>query len=361
MQKYIFNERPLMVYWELTRSCELACKHCRAESIKDRHPLELSTRECREVIDDFKNFGKPYPHLVLTGGDPLKRPDFYEIIRYARASGFPVSVAPSGTYNITEEVIRKFKELGILGMSLSLDGSTPEKHDTFRKVPGCFQWTIDAAKLANKYDLPLQINTLVCKETKSDLANIYELIRRINIMRWSLFFLIPVGRGEALRAITPGETENILNWLYDLLKSSPFPVKTTEAHHFRRIAWQRMKQEGIPGNNIYKLPLSRGFGVRDGNGIMFLSHIGLLSPSGFLPENAGNIREKSPVKLYRDSQLFREIRKSDQFSGKCGYCEYNDICGGSRARAWAFNGHYTGSDPLCLYQPEKNKVKSPAL
>ncbi|MFN4218564.1 MAG: TIGR04053 family radical SAM/SPASM domain-containing protein [Candidatus Bipolaricaulia bacterium] len=347
----VFSEAPMLVYWELTRACDLACKHCRAEAIAHRDPGELSTAEAKTLLGQLRSFGTPAPHLVMTGGDPLKRPDLFELIEHAIHLGLKVSIAPSGTNNLTRDVIAHFKACGVQSMSLSLDGSTAEKHDAFRGVAGCFAWTLQAARYAHEEGLPLQINTLVTADTAEDLPHIYELLKGLGIMRWSLFFLVAVGRGRLLRELTPARCEALHHWLYDLSKEAPFAVKTTEAPHFRRVAFLRMRAEGLDVMSIRRTSFGMGFGIRDGNGIMFISHVGQVYPSGFLPLAAGNVRQRSPVEIYRNADLFISIRDIDRLKGKCGRCEFKAICGGSRARAYASTRDYLESDPLCPYQP----------
>jgi len=354
--RLVFDRRPVLVYWELTQACDLACKHCRAEAIPQRHPLELSTGEAKRLLRELRAFGDPPPHLVMTGGDVMHRPDLFELIDFAVGLGLPVSVAPSGTNRLTPAVIREFKALGIQSMSLSLDGSTAEKHDEFRGVPGCFAWTLSAARAVREVDIPLQVNTLVTAETLDDLPQIYELMGELDIARWSLFFLVQVGRGRTLRQITPAQAERLFHQLYEWVKEAPFAIKTTEAMHFRRVAYRRMQMEGLSPSEIQKTSIGRGFGIRDGNGIMFISHLGEVYPSGFLPLSAGDVRKASPVEIYQDSGLFRRLREPQNFKGKCGRCEFNGICGGSRARAYAATGDPLESDPLCAYQPRGAEV-----
>ncbi|MFQ5796147.1 MAG: TIGR04053 family radical SAM/SPASM domain-containing protein [Candidatus Bipolaricaulia bacterium] len=347
----IFSETPLLVYWELTRACDLACQHCRAEAMNRRDPCELGLSEAKALIRQIRSFGDPAPHLVLTGGDPLKWPGFFKLLEYGTSLKLRLSVAPSGTYNLTRDVIRRLKFSGVNSISLSLDGSSPERHDAFRGVPGCFDWTIQATHFAHEAGLPLQVNTLVTADTLEDLPRIYRLMTELDIIRWSLFFLIPVGRGRLLGEIIPQQCEALHQWLYDLSKETPFAIKATEAPHFRRVTWLRMRAEGREIDSIWRSPVGMGFGVRDGNGIMFISHTGDVYPSGFLPLATGNVRESSPVEIYRNSELFRSIRDPRNYRGKCGRCEFNGICGGSRARAYAKTGDYLASDPLCPYQP----------
>jgi radical SAM protein len=296
-------------------------------------------------------FGEPLPHLVLTGGDPLKRPDLFELIARARHLGLGVSLAPSGTALLTQGEIQRMAASGVQSISLSLDGSTPERHDAFRGVPGCFATTLRAARWIREAGMPLQINTLVTADTLDDLTALYDRMLEMGIVRWSLFFLIATGRGRALREIEPAESETLFHRLYDLSKSSPFAIKTTEATHYRRVALVRMRNEGIPDAAIARTPVGRGFGVRDGNGILFVSHTGDVYPSGFLPLRAGNVRAASIVDIYRHGELFTALRDVGRLVGKCGICPFREVCGGSRARAYAWTGDILASDPLCPYRP----------
>lgn len=354
--RLVFEQRPLLVYWELTQACDLACKHCRAEAIPRRHPGELSTGEAKRLLRELRGFGDPPPHVVMTGGDVMHRPDLFELIDYAVGLGLPVSVAPSGTTRLTPEAIREFQELGVQSMSLSLDGSNAQRHDEFRGVPGCFAWTLRAAQAIREAGIPLQINTLVTAETLEDLPSMYELLKGLDIARWSLFFLVQVGRGRTLRSITAVQAERLFHRLYEWAQEAPFALKTTEAMHFRRVAYQRMRLEGLSPEEIRRTSIGRGFGIRDGNGILFISHLGEIYPSGFLPRSAGNVRRQSPVEVYRESELFRSLRDPQGFKGKCGRCEFNRICGGSRARAYAATGDPLESDPLCAYLPRGAEV-----
>jgi AdoMet-dependent heme synthase len=344
----IFDRAPLRVYWELTRACDLACRHCRAEAVRRRHPLELTDEEGRQLLARLAAFGDPKPHIVLTGGDPLKRPDLWALIEAARALGLGVSVAPSATELLRPEEIRRLKEIGVEAISLSLDGSTPARHDAVRGVSGTFGRTLSAAHTARAVGLPFQVNTLVAEETLDDLPAIYLLTRELGADRWSLFFLVSVGRGTVLEQITPEEGENVMRWLADLTgENGGMIVTTTEAPHLRRILLQR--HLGAAGG--------RGAGIRDGNGIMFITHTGDVQPSGFLPLSAGNLRSEDVMTIYRDSELFRSLRRADSFGGRCGRCEFRWQCGGSRARAFAATGDPLGEDPLCAYEPPSRSLQ----
>jgi len=352
VDRLVFAKAPKLVYWELTRACDLACKHCRAEAIAQRDPRELSTDEAKALLAELRAFGDPPPQLVMTGGDPLKRPDFFDLVQHGRDVGLPVSVAPSGTPLLTQGAIAALAAHSVESMSLSIDGATAEAHDRFRGIAGCFDATVRAANAMREARIPLQVNTLVTAETASDLPGVFRLLLDLGIMRWSLFYLIGTGRGRDLREIRPSQAEVLHHWVYDLSRTAPFAIKATEAPHFRRVAYLRMRAEGLDEAAIRRTPVGRGFGIRDGNGIMFISHIGEVYPSGFLPVTAGSVRDDSPVSLYRHAELFTAIRDVDRYAGKCGRCEFRGICGGSRARAFAATGDVLGSDPLCPYAPE---------
>jgi radical SAM protein with 4Fe4S-binding SPASM domain len=247
--------------------------------------------------------------------------------------------------------MESLRAAGIQNISLSLDGSDAERHDGFRMVPGTFEKTLQAAKWARAAGLPIQVNTLVTDETLADLPAIYELLKGMDILRWALFMLITTGRGSALHEVTPGESEKLHQWLWGLSKEAPFQVKTTEATHYRRLAIRSMEADGMDADAIAGTSVGRGFGIRDGNGIVFVSHDGTVNPSGFLPIPLGNVREASIVDLYRNHPVMRDLRNPERFKGRCGACEYARVCGGSRARAWAWTGDPLESDPLCPYVP----------
>ena len=339
----VFADAPVRVYWEITRACSLACVHCRAEAAPHADPRELDTKAGFHLLDQLAD-ATPKPHVILTGGDPLQRSDLFDLIAHARSKGLLVSVSPSATPLLSEEAIDSLLVAGVSAISLSIDGSTAERHDAIRKVDGCFERTKLAAKRAKDVGLMFQVNTLVSKETLDDLPAIERLVRELGADRWSLFFLVTVGRGTVLNPITPKETETLLEWLSDRSKVMPGPViTTTEAPHFRRVSLQR---HGAPKHEGHHA------GMRDGNGVMFIGHDGEVSPSGFLPLSVGNVKMENPIRLYRESELFRNLRDPNHFEGRCGHCEYRYVCGGSRARAWAAHGDPLAEDPLCEYEPQ---------
>lgn len=354
------NRTPLVVIWEVTRACGLACFHCRASAQPQRNPLELDTVEAKKLIDDIAQLDPPI--FIFTGGDPLKRPDIYELVEYAASKDLHPAMTPSTTPLLNPESLLRLKRAGLSRLALSLDGPTPELHDSFRGVPGSFVNTLDAMYRANAIGLPVQINTTVSRRNLTELQNILSVVRNFRIVMWSLFFMVPTGRAETVDLPSPKEFESAFAEIYRLAQGVPFKVKTTEAQHYRRYLLQqrpgkdreKMLANGVPGI----LP------INEGKGFMFISHTGEVQPSGFLPLSAGNVRHASVRDIYRDSELFRNLRDTDNLQGKCGDCEFREICGGSRARAYALSGNAFAEDPSCIYIPRQrgqNGASSNAL
>jgi radical SAM protein len=344
-----YAQTPLNVYWEMTQACGLACRHCRAEAIATADPNELTTQEGLALLHQIAEFGNPLPQLILTGGDPLRRADLYELIDAARNLKIGVSITPAATPALTDDVLKRLQNHGVEGLGLSLDGSTATRHDSIRGVPGTFERTVQAMEWAQHLGMPLQVNTLVAAETAGDLPAIYDLLKAFRPARWSLFFLISVGRGKVLEALTADQAESLMGWIHNISSVAPFTVATTEAPSYRRVALNQMRAEGLVGEQIKRSPAYRGFGIRDGNGIVFVSHTGDICPAGFLPLGAGNVRTDRLVDVYRNSALFQALHDPGQFHGRCGYCEYHTLCGGSRSRAYQATGDPLGEDPLCAY------------
>lgn len=346
-----YAQTPLNIYWETTLACGLACRHCRAEAMPEADPRQLTLEEGKAFLRQIPGFGDPLPTLILTGGDPLERPDLYDLIDEARSLGIQVSVTPAATAKLTKEVLEKLMAHGVDGLGLSLDGATAEHHDGIRGVPGTFDRTMQALGWAQELGLPVQVNSLACEQTAADLPGIFELLKPYKPARWSLFFLISVGRGKVLAPLEPEAAEELMQWIYRTGQGAPFVVATTEAPSSRRVAVEEMRAAGIHGDQIRRTPAARGFGIRDGNGIVFVSHAGEVCPAGFLPLPVGNIKERNIVDIYRHDPLFEQLHDPNQFEGRCGYCEYHAICGGSRSRAFAATGNALATDPLCLYEP----------
>ncbi|MCL9815081.1 radical SAM protein [Natranaeroarchaeum aerophilus] len=341
------DQRPLVLIWELTQACDLACDHCRADAVPDRHPDELTTAEAKAMLDDAREFGEGQL-VVFSGGDPLKREDLTELVEYGTEIGLNVTLTPSGTASLTKERIEALADAGLRRMALSIDGPSPEAHDSFRGEAGSYADTIAAARMAAEAGIPLQVNSTVCQRTVEHLPVLREVVRDLGAVLWSVFFLVPIGRGTALSPISPERSESVMEWLQTVADEEPYGVKTTEAPHYRRVGIQRREDEGTDATGSR----SRSMGITAGDGFAFVSHTGELYPSGFLPKSAGNVREHSVVDLYRTADLFERLRDSDALTGKCGACPYRAVCGGSRSRAFATTGDPLGSDPLCPYVPE---------
>ena len=363
-----FNQAPFLVIWEVTQACDLACVHCRACAEPFRHPLELTTYEGFALLDEIYQFGNPL--LVFTGGDPLRRSDIFDLITYGTERQFRVTMTPSGTPLLTRANIRKAKHAGLQRMAISLDGPTAEIHDSFRGVPGSYDWTMGGIQAARDIGLSLQINTTMTRHNLEHLELLAAKMCELEIALWSVFFLVPTGRGKQEANLQPQEYEEVFHFLYDLSQYAPFDIKTTAAPSYRRVVLQRRAAERRaggkkarestffhPGFSIGKEIGRAPRSVNDGNGFVFISHTGEIFPSGFLPISAGNVRKQPLVETYRHAPLFTDLRNPDKLKGKCGQCEFRHICGGSRARAYAVHGDYLASDPSCIYQPQMAKSK----
>ena len=359
-----FNKSPFIIIWETTQACDLACLHCRASAQPNRDRGELDTAEAERLMDTARRFGNPL--FVLTGGDPLKRDDTVELVRYGTSIGLRMAMTPSGTPLMTPDVLGRLSEAGLARLAVSLDGSDAAIHDRFRGVSGSFEWTIRMLDTARQIGLSTQINTTMSSHNLHDLEPIVELISTLGISLWSVFFIVPTGRARASDLTSADEFEQVFHRLYDLSKTASFDVKTTAAQHYRRVVLQRQVAERRSGaRSEAATPLTAGIGfsladgvgrargVNDGNGFLFISHRGEIYPSGFLPVSAGNVRTHDLVDVYRNSPLFRDLRDTDRLEGKCGICEYRTVCGGSRARAYATTGNYLASDPYCAYVPAR--------
>jgi AdoMet-dependent heme synthase len=347
-----YSRTPVNIYWEMTQACPLACRHCRASAMPEAHPNELTFEEGVTFLHQIPGFGDPMPQLILTGGDPLERKDLYPLIDEAHRLGINVSITPAASEALTRDVLVKFREHKVEGLGLSLDGSTAERHDSIRGVPGTFDRTLDALRWAKELGMPLQVNTLVAEETAGDIPAVYELLKSYGVTRWSLFFLISVGRGKVLQPLSAEEGEKLMGWIHKISQTAPFIVATTEAPSFRRVALETMRADGMTGEQIKRSGAYRGFGIRDGHGIMFVSHAGDICPAGFLPLVVGNVRQDQVAEVYRNGPVFQALHDPSQFEGRCGVCEYSALCGGSRARAYGATGNPLASDPFCTYQPE---------
>jgi radical SAM protein len=353
-----FNQAPFTIAWEITRACAFACVHCRADAIHQRNPDELTTEEAFKLVDRMTEFGNPI--LIFTGGDPMMRRDLFEIISYATEKGLRCSLTPTATALPTKERLQQAKEAGIRRIALSLDAPTAEVHDDFRKVKGSWQRTMDILHRAKDVGLSVQVNTTVTTFNVDLLLEMVPFIKEVGAVQWSVFFMVPTGRAQAKYMISAERHEEVFNWLYDLSKDAPFDIKGTAAPMYRRVAIERKKAEVEEGEKVtfqgagyqYADGLNRPRkGVNDGNGFLFISHIGEIQPSGFLPVTAGYVRDDDVVDVYRNHPIFTDLRDPSKLKGRCGVCEYIDICGGQRGRAYGLTGDYLETDPACIYIP----------
>ena len=363
-----FSVSPFIVIWEITQACDLACRHCRAEAINWRDPRELSTQEGLDLIEEVSSMGAQI--MVLSGGDPIKRKDIFDLIRHGTDLGLRMATVPAATPLLTLELVKKLKHAGLAQIALSLDGSNARIHDTFRGVPGAFELTMRGAEYAHSADLPLQINTTFSKYNFDDFEDIAQLVKDLDVVFWEVFFLVPIGRGKVLKQMSARQYEKLFEKLYKFSKGVDFIVKVTEAQHYRRYVIEQEKQNLSKGESLeVKLPgrMTRDFGpggsighapkgVNAGNGYVFISHTGDIYPSGFLPLTTGDVREDSLAKVYRDHPIFRLLRDPDCLLGKCGYCEYRTVCGGSRSRAYAMTDNLMAPELFCVYNPRRESV-----
>jgi radical SAM protein len=365
-----FDETPFLAIWEVTQSCDLACKHCRAAAQPIAHPDELNTEEGKKLIDQIADMHVPI--FVFTGGDPLKRKDVFELIRYAAGKGVMVALTPSATPLLTREAIFQLKEAGLVRLGISLDGSTPEIHDKFRGLPGAWARTIQAIEWANEAGLPIQVHTTISRHNAHELDELCALFEKLAIVMWNVFFLVPVGRGQQADLLSGEEFESVFGKIYELSHRVSFQIKTTEAMHYRRYLLQHNLEERKMGHGSGH-PAAKEAGyeagaptsdaktrtmgwatrrVNDGKGFLFVSHVGNVYPSGFLPIHAGNVKLTPLKEIYQNAPIFKSLRDSSKLEGKCGACEYKEICGGSRARAYALTGDPLAQEPCCIYQPK---------
>lgn len=354
--------RPLLVFWETTRACPLACRHCRASAVARPLPGELSTDEARRFLDGLVEFGTPRPILVMTGGDVLCRKDLFPLLDYARDRGLTATLAPAVSEALTEDMLTRFVQAEVKTISISLDGEG-SVHDGIRGVPGHWARTCAAIRTAIRSGLRVQVNTCVMRDNVAQLSALFARAREFGAAAWEVFFLIQTGRATGVEDITPEEYEGCMHFLYDAACRG-MVVRTVEAPFFRRVVLQRDAGSAPPASSLYRkwaaqlaemAPTSpraaQTAGTRDGNGIVFVAYDGTIQPGGFLPLPCGNVRTDSLATIYRKHPLFRALRDPRRFHGRCGMCEYRDLCGGSRARAFAMFRDPLAEDPACPYVP----------
>lgn len=350
-----YNINPFIVIWEVTRACALKCLHCRAEAQYKADPRQLSFEEGKKLIDEIAKMDNPL--FVFTGGDPLMRRDLFDLAKYAiEEKGLPVSMTPSATPKVTREAIQKAKEVGLSRWAFSLDGSSAEIHDHFRGTKGSYDLTMNGIEYLKEHQIPIQVNTTVSNYNLHDLEAIAEKVKEMGAVLWSTFFLVPTGRGMEKDMISPEKHEEVMKWLCEIQQKMPYGVKATEAPHYRRVFLQEKQRRGESASEIETKRadlLGRApQGVNDGDGFVFISHTGDVFPSGFLPVTCGNVRNEFLTEIYRNSPIMKQLRDKSLLKGKCGVCEFKEICGGSRSRAYAITGDYLESDPYCAYIPK---------
>lgn len=353
--RHDFAISPLMFYYEVTLACDLVCKHCRASAQEQPASGELSTQQAKSLLDQVACFPRP-PMLVMTGGDPLKRTDLFELIRHAAAAGLHVALTPSATPLATIDALARAKEAGVRGLGISLDGADATTHDAFRGWEGSFSRTMQMLDDARCLQMPVQVNTTITRRNVHQIDAMADLLAEKQIAMWSVFFLVPVGRGIEERRILPEEYEAVFTRLWHHARHQPYAVKTTEAPHYRRYVLEHGGDPLVEPKTIGRDITRRGhrgpLGVGDGKGIMFVSHTGEIFPAGFLPVHCGQFPQDSVIEVYQKHPVFLALRDPDHFKGRCGVCEYRDVCGGSRARAYAVTGDYLETEPDCVYVPK---------
>lgn len=373
--KHDINTKPFIVIWETTRACQLVCKHCRADAQHRAHPGQLTTEQGKALLDDLAAYETPRPLVVFTGGDAFERDDLAELCRYGTEKGLSISLSPSITPLVTPERLHEMREAGGKAISLSLDGACAETHDSFRGFPGTFDASLQAAQWMLDEGFRLQVNSVFTKKTIREAPLMLKTVLEMGAFMWYTFMLVPTGRGADLQTLSPEEREDVLNWLHDI--SDRIAIKTTEAPQYRRIAVQRerAREQGIPipeqvahrgelyrylteettrllGDHPAKPRRPRApMAVNSGSGFAFIDHLGDVYPNGFLPIHCGSVKEKPFHEVYIDSPVFQALRKPEEFKGKCGVCEFNKLCGGSRSTAYATTGDHLASDPTCMWVP----------
>lgn len=347
------DERPFTVAWELTRACALACVHCRAEAQPRPHTEELTTLEAFDLVDQLADLAPPV--LVLTGGDPLMRRDLLPIVERAVGRGLRVAVSPTTTALATLDRLRSLRDAGVQMVHISIDGADARTHDGFRGVRGTFDRAMTTLVRLRELGMPVQVGTTITRHDIHQMGAMADLMAQSGVRVWNVFYLVPTGRGRADAMVSVEEAEESWRWLADLSRRAPFAVRTTAAPQFRRTVLRKARESaGAPvrltgaGYQLREAPNGvETRGVNDGKGFMFIDHRGNICPSGFLQIPAGNVRTDSVAEVYRNAPLFRQLRDSSQLRGRCGRCEFSDLCGGSRARAMGVTGNYMAEDPLC--------------
>ncbi len=350
---------PKWIAWEITRRCNLKCIHCRSSSelVVSQHP-DFPTEEAFRIIDDIIGYAKPV--VVLSGGEPLLRKDVFDIAKYGTEKGLRMCLATNGTL-VTEEVCEKIKESGIRIVSLSLDGASEEIHDDFRKQKGAFSGVINAARLFKKHGIEFIINSSFTKRNQEEIPKVYKLAKELGATAWYMFMIVPTGRGEDImnELISKEDYEELLEWHYQMeKKEKDMLVRPTCAPHYYRVVLQKSKEEGEKlERRSLKFSTGGAKGCIAGQLIALIDVDGNVLPCSYFPKAAGNIKERSFKDIWENSELFKELRDFKKYKGRCGSCEYINVCGGCRARAYSVYGDYLEEEPFCGYTPYKLRKK----
>jgi radical SAM protein len=359
-----YNSKPILIFWETTKACDLACKHCRASALLDALPNEMNLEESLSFVEQIREFGSPYPVLILTGGDIMKKRGLEEILKRAKELGIPASMSPSATPLLNEDAFGMMKRNGVKSLSLSLDGASSDTHDWLRGYIGTFDKTVDLARRIISEGFTLQINTTVFKRNVNELPQLLKILLDTKVKTWEVFSLIKTGRGIDREDLETEAYEDVFNYL-EFASRYGISIRTVEAPFFRRILLERERSQYKGGSLYAKLvedttkllgkpgdrPKGHTSQTRDGKGIIFVAHNGDVNPSGFLPIKLGNVKEKTIADIYRNNETLIKMRDSRNFKGRCGACEYADVCGGSRSRAYSYYGDIFQEDPRCAYVP----------
>ncbi len=349
-----------LVAWEITRRCNLFCAHCRASSEDEQYEDELSIQECYQLVDEIIKVGKPI--LILTGGEPLARPDVLQIARYGVGKGLRVVMGTNGTL-LSREMAYELKKVPVSRLAVSLDFPTPELQDEFRGKPGAYQEALDGIANAREAGIEIQINSTITKLNATYLADLLELSLKVGAVALHPFMLVPTGRGKSLASqeLSPQQYEETLNWIYDRQAELGDRIffKPTDAPHYMRILKQRQseaprsKNAGSTSAHHPMQTITRG--CLAGTGFCFISHRGNVQGCGYLDVAAGNVRNQPFSEIWAEAPLFRQLRDLSNIKGKCGGCEYKRICGGCRARAYEATGDYLEAEPYCVYNPRQRE------
>jgi AdoMet-dependent heme synthase len=359
---------PRLVFWETTAACNLQCSHCRRTEVADRpSPKELSTKEAEGLLDELSLWGRTI--LVLSGGEPLLRPDIYHLMSYATGKGLVVALASNGTL-IDRQVASQIRERGVDRVSVSLDGADAATHDAFRRLPGSFHSALAGIQALREEDVPLQINVTVAKHNVHQLGDMVNLTKNLGAVALHLFLLVPVGCGMEIAAeqtLQARAYEDTLNWLYETERCEPeLQLRATCAPHYFRVVRQRqaalgtggpLLASGVPTRSANRTEGRRGSmhaatrGCLAGTGVCFVSHVGKVYGCGYMPIEAGDVRQSALAEAWQSSALFGQLRELGQLKGKCGRCGFHGVCGGCRARAYGSTGDFLAEEPFCAYEP----------